>query len=142
LPALDLLRKFREGMPHFALIYKRKNELIGFITLDNLLHVLVGKIQDEFHKTRDDWVYNKDGSFSIKGGRSVYLLERALDLDLPLSEEEEEKIDTVDDFVRNYLKRPKSGDKISFDDFDVFIETMEGKHIGKIKVYPKKKHFL
>ena len=49
LPALDLLRKFREGMPHFALVYMNKGNLIGFVTLDDLLHVLIGRIQDEFH---------------------------------------------------------------------------------------------
>src|SRR3989338_11618827 len=70
LPALELLRKFREGMPHFALVYSGSENLIGFITLDNLLHVLIGRIKDEFHKTQDDWVANPDGSLTVKGKRS------------------------------------------------------------------------
>ncbi|BCA94986.1 hypothetical protein TUM19329_13470 [Legionella antarctica] len=67
LPAMDLLRKFQEGMPHFALVYKSKDSLLGFITLDNLLHILIERIKDEFHKTHDDWVKNSDGSFTTKG---------------------------------------------------------------------------
>ncbi len=52
LAALDLLRKFREGRSHFALVYTSQGNLVGFVTLDNLLHVLIGRIQDEFHKTK------------------------------------------------------------------------------------------
>ncbi|MFX5602779.1 hypothetical protein ABTD90_19730, partial [Acinetobacter baumannii] len=36
LPALDLLRRFRTGMPHFAIIGKKGQSPQGFITLDNM----------------------------------------------------------------------------------------------------------
>ncbi len=78
LPAMDLLRKFKTGMSHFALIYKFKSNLLGFVTLDNLLHVLIGRIKDEFHKTQVDWVKHADGTITAKGDCSIYSLERAL----------------------------------------------------------------
>ena len=59
-PALDLLHKFREGMSHFALVYSGKGSILGFITLDNLLQVMLGRIKDEFHRTKVDWVLNAD----------------------------------------------------------------------------------
>ena len=31
----------------------RQGDIIGFVTLDNLLHLVIGVIKDEFHKTRD-----------------------------------------------------------------------------------------
>ncbi|MDE4959404.1 hypothetical protein NAI72_09990, partial [Francisella tularensis subsp. holarctica] len=45
---IDVLNKFQQGRQHFALVYK-KNQLIGFITLDNLLTKLNGRIYDELH---------------------------------------------------------------------------------------------
>lgn len=50
-PVIDLLEKFRQGSTHFALVYAEENNLIGFVTLDNVLHVIIGKIKDEFNKT-------------------------------------------------------------------------------------------
>jgi len=41
LPALSLMQKFQEGFPHFAVVYKDNEAILGFVTLDNLLHVLM-----------------------------------------------------------------------------------------------------
>ena len=49
---LDLLPRFQKGATHLALVYKGK-QMVGFVTLDNLLHALVGKIKDEFHPSQE-----------------------------------------------------------------------------------------
>ncbi len=49
--ALDLLPRFQNGTTHLALVYKDE-QLVGFVTLDNLLDALLGKIKDEFHPTK------------------------------------------------------------------------------------------
>ena len=137
LPALDLLRKFREGMPHFALVYMNKGNLIGFVTLDNLLHVLIGRIQDEFHKTKDDWIKHPDGSLSARGGYSIYSLERALGLDISVSAEEE-NIDTIGELIMTRIGRlPAEGELINFEEFDAIIEEINMTHIRKIKINSK-----
>lgn len=52
LAAIELLQKFREGKSHFALVYDKDHNVTGFATLDNLLHILIGYVKDEFHKTK------------------------------------------------------------------------------------------
>ncbi|MBX3708640.1 MAG: HlyC/CorC family transporter [Gammaproteobacteria bacterium] len=137
LPAIDLLRKFREGMPHFALIYKGKENLLGFVTLDNLLHVLIGRIKDEFHKTQDDWIRNTDNTLTVKGDCSIYSLERALDCDITLMPDEED-LDTLAGLIIVRSGRlPKIGDKIRFKEFDAVLEDIQGSYIRKVKVIPK-----
>lgn len=143
LPALELLRKFREGMPHFALVYSAREEnLIGFVTLDNLLHVLVGRIKDEFHRTRDDWVKLDDGSYVIPGNASIYTLERALDVDIEL-EGIDEDVDTVGGMIFSRLgSMPKSGQRITFNQFEALVEKMRGHRILQVRVFPKDKTSL
>lgn len=137
LPALNLLQKFREGMPHFALVYRHKDDLLGFVTLDNLLHILIGRIQDEFHRTREDWVKNPDGSLSITGKCSIYFLERALDEEITLLPEEE-NLDTITGLLMTRTGHfPKVGDKISFNEFDALVEEIDGANIQKIRITPK-----
>lgn len=137
LPAMDLLRKFQEGMPHFALVYKSKDSLLGFITLDNLLHVLIGRIKDEFHKTHDDWVKNYDGSFTTKGECSIYSLERALDCDITVTSEEEDLDTLYGLIITRYGKLPKEGETIHFDEFDALIEKVQDSSITKVRITPK-----
>ncbi len=135
-PVLELLRRFREGMPHFAIVYGETDKPIGFITLDNLLHILVGRIQDEFHHTQDDWVVNKDGSILINGNCSISTLERILNFSLPVNEED--NINTLNGYILSSIGRfPKSGERITLNDFDVIIEKIQGKRIQRMIVYPK-----
>jgi CBS domain containing-hemolysin-like protein len=54
--ALDLLPRFQSGTTHLALVYKDE-QLVGFVTLDNLLDALIGKIKDEFHPTKSPSLY-------------------------------------------------------------------------------------
>lgn len=135
LPALDLLHQFRGGMPHFALIYSnRKTTLRGFITLDNLLQVLIGRIKDEFHRTKVDWVLNKDGSITASGSCSIYSLEQALGRDIDI----EDDINLLNGLFFHRLGYiPKEGEEIDFPEFTAKIEQMDASKISKVRICPK-----
>jgi CBS domain containing-hemolysin-like protein len=134
MPALDLLRKFREGMPHFALVYSGHKTLRGFITLDNLLQVLIGRIKDEFHRTKVDWILNDDGSISASGNCSIYSLEQALDRDIHV-EDDTDILNGLFFYRLGYV--PKKGERIAFPEFDAEIEKATASKIIKVKIYPK-----
>ncbi len=135
LPAMNVLRKFRDGMPHFALVYKSKYDLLGFVTLDNLLHVMIGRIKDEFHKTHDDWTRNPDGSLYASGACSLYSLENALGFDIVLMEGEED-LDTLAGLIINRAGAlPKQGDKIDLNGFEAIVEEIHNTSIDKVKIF-------
>jgi len=132
--AIDLLKKFQEGMPHFAVIYRGPEKPIGFVTLDNLLHILLGRIKDEFHRTKDDWISTKDGGFIMSGNSSLYNVERALDIDIFT----EEDVTTLYGLILNKLGGlPKEGEAIEFENFIALVDKMKGAKILKVKIYPK-----
>jgi CBS domain containing-hemolysin-like protein len=139
LPALKLLNKFRKGMPHFALVYSSKESPpLGFVTLDNLFQVLVGRIRDEFHKTKEDWKMADDGAFLMSGNNSIYAIERALDIDIDLDEQTEEEIDTITGLILNRLERlPEVDEKIEFSQFTIVVKEMKGPRIIQVGVYAK-----
>lgn len=136
LPAMDLLHKFRRGLPHFALVYKNSSTLWGFVTLDDLLHILFGKIKDEFHKTHDDWIKNSDSTYTFKGSSSIYSLERALDCDISLNDNEEQLNSLNGLLIARHGSLPKEGDKIHFEEFDAYIEKIDQSFIEFIKIIP------
>lgn len=134
LSALALFRQFRQGISHFALVYSARDKLIGFVTLDNLLYALIGRMGDEFHRTRDEWRITKQGNFLMQGNYSLYTLERALNIKLP-----DDEIDTISGLILARIERlPTRGEKIKFKDFDVKIKKMSGPRIELVKIYPKK----
>lgn len=143
LPVLTLLRQFQEGMPHFALVYGRQNAIVGFVTLDNLLHLVIGVIKDEFHKTQEAWIANEDGSLTVKGDCPLYALERALQRELILPVDEEEEVTTIAGLILHKLGAvPKEGETISFPDFSATIEHIQGARIRQVRIKPKVKNGL
>ncbi|WP_028388993.1 hemolysin family protein [Legionella fairfieldensis] len=135
LPALALLRQFQEGMSHFALVYGRRGAIIGFVTLDNLLHLVIGVIKDEFHKTQDAWVVHGDGSITVKGDCSLYALEQALQRELMLTINEEEEVTTVAGLILHQLgSLPKEGETVIFPGFSATIERMQGARIRQVRI--------
>jgi len=135
LPLKNLLNRFRAGMPHFALVYKNKN-LFGFITLDNILHILLGNMKDEFHRTDVDWAVNEEGIIQAKGRCSIYALEQLLDRDV----EVKEGIETLAGLIYETLERvPKEGDKVEFSNFTAIIEKMNKAQIQSVIVNPIEK---
>ncbi len=130
--ALDLFHQFKEGMPHFALVYRR-GRIIGFVTLDNLLQVLIGRIKDEFHFAKQDAKLLKDGSFIVKGSSSTYTLEQLLDCDLA-----EYEATTVSGLILQQLQRfPAEGERIDFAGFYLQVEKIHGPRIEQVHIYRK-----
>lgn len=136
LAAADLLRKFRSGKAHLAIVYSHMQIPVGFVTLDNLLHVLVGRIKDEFHRTKEDWDRMPDGGILMAGNCSSYALERALGY--PVLTPEEKDIATLNGLIFHRLQAiPKPGETIEFDKFFVIVDEVKGPRILKARVYKK-----
>ncbi|OGT44718.1 MAG: hypothetical protein A3E82_05340 [Gammaproteobacteria bacterium RIFCSPHIGHO2_12_FULL_38_11] len=133
LPVTNLLSRFKAGMPHFALVYKDKI-VVGFVTLDNVLQVLLGIIKDEFNRSHVAWTAHEDGSISAKGSCSLYALEQFLDADINVDETHE----TVAELIIHRLNKiPKEKERIEFDEFIAVIEKMNASHIQTVRIYPK-----
>jgi CBS domain containing-hemolysin-like protein len=134
LPALDLLRRFRTGSPHFAIIGKKGQPPQGFITLDNMLSLLVGEIRDEFRHNTGEWTRQDDGTLLGKGSLPIVTLENMLGIDI----EYDDSIDSVGGLVMEKLgDLPKEGQRIEFPAFDVVIKRMSGPKIVLVKINPK-----
>ncbi|AKZ61959.1 CBS domain protein [Herbaspirillum hiltneri N3] len=134
LSAQELLRRFRTGSPHFAIIGRKGQAPLGFVTLDNLLSVLVGEIRDEFRHTSNEWTRQDDGTLLGKGSLPIVTLEHMLGIDF----EYDETVDSVGGLVMEKLGEvPKEGQKVEFHAFDIVVKKMKGPKILLVKVYPK-----
>jgi CBS domain containing-hemolysin-like protein len=133
MPARELFSRFRRGAPHFAIVGWPDQKPIGFLTLDNLLSALVGKIRDEFRQTEDDWTRMEDGTLIGRGSLPILTLERALGLEIP-----SEHAESVGGLIMNALGYlPREGQKVDFEGFSVVVKKMQGPRIVLVRVYPE-----
>jgi len=131
--ALNLFRRFREGVTHFAIVGRKGSKADGFLTLDDMLGALVGGIRDEFRQSHNEWTELDDGTLIGKGSLPIFTLERALDIEI-----DNDDVDSVGGLVMWKLGDvPHEGQKVEFGQFDIVVKKMNGPRILLVRVYRK-----
>lgn len=131
--ASELLVSLREGPAHFAIVKNKRENVVGFVTLDDILMMLLGNIRDEFVKTKPEWIKTERGVLLMRGNTPIYALERALNIEIKTPTH------TIAGLLMATLERlPDPKEKVEFPDFDVIVQRMQGPKILFVKIYPKK----
>jgi CBS domain containing-hemolysin-like protein len=132
--AVGILKEFQHGYPHFAIVVDEYGTILGFVTLDHVVEVLVGTIEDEFSHRRPDWIRQPNGSYVGHGSLSIYSLERLLNVEIsPFPD-----VNSVGGLVMDRLERiPEVGDRVTFEHFELEVLEMEGPRIVTLAVTPR-----
>jgi len=67
----DLLREFQHGGNHMALVRDEYGEIVGLVTIEDLLEEIVGEIRDEYDMAESPMKLQGDGSFTVEGKAST-----------------------------------------------------------------------
>jgi Mg2+/Co2+ transporter CorB len=82
-PLSAQLTAFRRRKTHFALVVDEYGEVMGLVTLEDIIEEIVGDISDEYDLVLAGLRPLPDGSVNVEGGVPVRDLNRAMDWDLP-----------------------------------------------------------
>ncbi|MEO6688217.1 MAG: hemolysin family protein [Dokdonella sp.] len=131
-PVLDVLKRFRAGDTHLALGIEDSGRVAGFFTLEDILEVLVGDIEDEHARSGSHAMRGPiAGEFTISGGTPIYRLERLLERDIDAPAD----VNSVGGLIIHRLERlPVEGETLNFDGFDLVVRTMQGARAQTIVV--------
>jgi CBS domain containing-hemolysin-like protein len=134
-PVLDVLKRFRAGHTHLAIGIEESGRVAGFFTLEDILEVLVGDIEDEPVRSGAGNARSAPGEdFTISGGTPIYKLERLLDRDIDAPAD----VNSVGGLIIHRLERlPVEGERLAFDGFDLTVHTMQGARAKVILVHPQ-----
>src|SRR5262245_54358477 len=132
--AIELLRIFRHGNSHFALIAFEDGRPQAFVMLDNLLDALIGEMGTR-HERPHGWTRQDDGSLVGNAAAPIYTLERALGVDI--EDPEADDATSVGGLILQRLgDLPSEGQRVSFNRFDAVVQSMEGHRIERVAIHP------
>jgi Mg2+/Co2+ transporter CorB len=85
-PLSEQLKAFRRRKTHFALVVDEYGEVMGLLTLEDILEEIVGDISDEHDIPVPGVRPQPDGSVNVDGAVPIRDLNRAMDWNLPDNE--------------------------------------------------------
>jgi CBS domain containing-hemolysin-like protein len=127
----ELLRELQEATIHLALVVDEYGDLVGLVTIEDLLEEIVGEIVDE-HDHEDPLVaVLDDGGWRIDARLGVDDLNQLLASDLP-----EDGWDTVGGLVFGTLGRvPVEGESVELEGVELAVERVQGRRVVEVLVH-------
>jgi Mg2+/Co2+ transporter CorB len=129
----DQLQAFRERKNHFSLVVDEYGELLGLVTLEDILEEIVGQIDDEHDTENSSGIIKKEegvNTYVIEGATTIRDINRELDWNLP-----DEEASTLAGLIIHEAQRiPNKGQVFQFFDCRFQILKKVNQQIVSIKV--------
>lgn len=130
-PLYSQLQFFQENQQRLALVVDEYGELLGLLTLEDIIEELIGKFTSTLPEGANKLVWNEEGSVLVDGIQNLRELNRRLGLDLPV-----EGPKTLNGLILEHLQAIPEAD-LSFRLAGVTIEVIqtEDKMVRMVRLY-------
>ncbi len=129
---LSQLQMFRRRHEHFAIVVDEYGEVLGIVTLEDILEEIVGEIADEHDIEIEGVKPLKEGSLIVEGTVTIRDLNRQFEWRLP-----DEEASTIAGLVLHEARRiPEIGQVFVFHGFRFEILGRQRNQITSLKVTP------
>jgi CBS domain containing-hemolysin-like protein len=127
----DLLREFKKGKIHIAIVVDEYGGTAGLVTLEDLVEEIVGEIRDEYDLESHPIRRLADGSWEVDGSTELDLF--CKEFHVAVSDSGEST--TVAGFVAELARSiPKKGDQLKFDDLEIEVSEASERRVDKLRV--------
>jgi Mg2+/Co2+ transporter CorB len=132
-PLNTQLLNFKDVKRRIGLVVDEYGDILGLVTLDEILEEIVGDFTTEAIGKLEDVHPQPDGSYLVKGGASIRDLNRKLGWQLPT-----EGSRTLNGLITDYLEDiPEPGTSLMLDGYQVDIMRTRGTAVEVARIRPR-----
>ena len=129
---LSQLQYFQERHFRLGLVVDEYGELLGLVTLENILEEIVGDFTTQSPTQTGKFLRQKDGSLLVEGGTPLRDLNRKLGMHFPLSEAK-----TLNGLILEHLQDiPEAGTSLKIADYPIEIIQTQDRVVKVAKIFP------
>lgn len=129
---IDQLQAFRSRREHFAIVVDEYGDFRGIVTLEDILEVIVGEIDDEHDVNLSGLSQQDDGSWVVDGHVTIRDLNRALDWNLP------DDATTIAGLILNETRTiPVPGQEFRFHQTRFRVLRRDRNKIERVRLWPE-----
>ncbi|MES0872801.1 HlyC/CorC family transporter [Sinimarinibacterium thermocellulolyticum] len=126
-----LLKDFRRGRNHMALVVDEYGGVAGLVTIEDVLEQIVGEIDDEYDEAESAPILKQDERrYLVNALTPIEEFNAYFGTDFPDAE-----FDTVGGFVLHRFGRmPKRGESVRIDRFNFNVQRADGRRVHQFQV--------
>jgi Mg2+/Co2+ transporter CorB len=130
-PVFAQMQYFQENQERIALVVDEYGELMGLVTLEDIIEEIIGKFTTSMPSATQALAWGEDGSASADGATPVRELNRALGLDLPT-----EGPKTLNGLILEHLRDiPEADVSIKIGEVPMEIVHAQGRTVKTVRIF-------
>ena len=127
----QLLEEMKKEKTQMAIVVDEYGGTAGLLTIEDLVEVIVGDIDDEYDEEEEEIVKINDNEYLVEGSTKISDVNEQLGINL-----ESEEFDSIGGFIIGYLKRiPEENEMIEVEDVKFKVESIDKNRINKIRIF-------
>lgn len=131
----QLLEEMKLAKTQIAIVVDEYGGTSGLITIEDLVEVIVGDIEDEYDVEDEDIKYINEDEYIVDGSAKLNDLNEIMNINI-----ESEEFDTISGYLMGYLNGlPKEKHDIVINNIHFIIENIDKNKINTIRIIKKQK---
>ena len=131
-PLLSQLQHFQERHIRLGMVVDEYGELLGLVTLENILEEIVGDFTTLSPAQAGKFLRQEDGSLLVEGGTPLRDLNRKLGMRFPL-----DGAKTLNGIILEHLQDiPEAGTSLKIADYPIEIIQTQDRVVKVVKIFP------
>jgi putative hemolysin len=129
--ATELLPEMRRTRRQMTFVVDEHGSLVGLVTIEDLVEVIVGEIPDEHKPPEEPTKVLTEGVIEADGSLPIHALNEELELELP----ESSTYVTIAGLVLERLgSLPQGGETVVVPPYRITVAGMEGRRIARVRI--------
>jgi Mg2+/Co2+ transporter CorB len=131
-PLLKQLQQFQERHARLGMVVDEYGELLGLVTLENILEEIVGEFTTQSPSQTGKFMRQEDGSIVLEGSSSLRELNRKLGLHLPI-----DGAKTLNGLILDHLEDiPETGTSLKISGYPIEIIQTQDRIVKVARIFP------